>query len=139
MKKITVESIVKADVQKVWAFWTGVDYIKLWCHAGSDWGVGEVQNDLKTGGKFLTSMHALDNSASFNFTGTYLEIDKNKKIKYLMDGADKRECEIIFEITSEGYTKITETFDAENQNSVELQKNGWEAILNNFKKLAESN
>ena len=56
-----------------------------------------------------------------------------------MDGEDKRECEIIFEITEEGYTKVTEIFDAENQNSIELQKNGWQAIMDNFKKLVESN
>ena len=96
-----------------------------------------MENDLKIGGRFLTNMHAKDNSQSFDFTGTYLEIKELEYIRYLMDGEDKRICEIFFEKINENETKVTEIFDPENINSRELQISGWQAILNSFKGYVE--
>jgi uncharacterized protein YndB with AHSA1/START domain len=96
---------------------------------------------LKVGGKFVTTMSAKDKSFSFDFAGIYTDIKQNEKISYVLsnDINDKqaRKCEIIFKDIGNGKVKIIETFDPENQNSIEMQKNGWQSILNNFKKAVE--
>lgn len=141
MEKIKVEVIVKNNIKEAWNKWVSPKNIKEWCHASDDWSVGEVLNDISVGGRFLTNMHAIDNSASFNFEGTYKEIDEYKKIVYIMDKSENeeyvRECEILFEEINEKETKVTEIFDSESVNSIEMQKAGWQSILDNFKKHCE--
>ncbi len=142
MNKIKVEVIVNADIAKVWKFWNEPEYIKTWAFASDDWEAPYSENDLKTGGKFKTQMSAKDGSASFDFIGTYTEVEKHKKIAYVMsdniDDNTARRCEVIFEDLNNGQVKITEIFDPENENSEELQRNGWQSILNNFKKSVEA-
>jgi uncharacterized protein YndB with AHSA1/START domain len=134
-KIITVETTVNAPVDKVWNYWSTPEHITQWCHASDDWHAPQAENDLRTGGKFLTTMAAKDDSMSFDFGGEYTEVIPNKYISYTM--GDGRKAEISF--TSDGNgTHIRESFEMENQNSEELQRGGWQAILDNFKKHTES-
>lgn len=134
--KITVESIIKAPVEKVWKLWNAPEDIKKWCNASPDWHAPKAENDLRKGGKFATRMEAKDGSFGFDFGGTYDEVINNEVIAYTMD--DSRTVKITF--TKNGNeTKVVETFEAENQNPIEMQKGGWQAILDNFKKYAENN
>lgn len=133
---IKVETLINAPVEKVWTFWTQPQHLTQWTFASSDWHVPYAENDLKVDGKFKTTMAAKDGSAQFDFEGIYSEITEYKRIGYSL--ADGRQVEITFEET-DGQTKVTEIFDPENQNPVEMQKEGWQSILNNFKTYTEEN
>lgn len=132
---ITVEAEVNAPVEKVWKCWSGPEHIVNWCHASDDWHAPFAENDLRTGGNFKTDMAAKDGSFSFDFGGIYTEVKEYKIINYTM--GDGRKAEVIFGDNG-GKTKITESFEAENMNSLEMQRFGWQAILDNFKKYTES-
>jgi uncharacterized protein YndB with AHSA1/START domain len=133
---ITVETTVNAPVDKVWTIWNEPKHITQWCSPSPDWHTPKSTNDLRVGGKLVSTMAARDGSMSFEFQGTYTKIEKNKVIEY--DIADGRKVKIVF--TSEGNkTKVAETFDVEDQNPVEMQRGGWQAILDNFKKYTEVN
>ena len=133
---ITVKVVVNAPIDKVWLYWTAPQHITQWCYASDDWHAPQAENDLRVGGKCKTTMAAKDGSMSFDFEGVYTAVRKNELIEYnIIDG---RKVKIVF--TSDGAeTKVVETFDAENSNPVELQRDGWQAILNNFKKYVEQN
>jgi uncharacterized protein YndB with AHSA1/START domain len=133
---ITVEATVKAPIEKVWSTWSEPKHITKWCQASDDWHAPYADNDLRTGGKFKTTMAAKDGSFSFDFGGIYSNVEKFKVIEYKME--DGREVKITF--SSDGNeTKVTETFDPERENPVEMQRGGWQAILDNFKKYTETN
>jgi uncharacterized protein YndB with AHSA1/START domain len=133
--KITVQATVDCPADKAWELWTRPEHITKWNSASDDWHTPSATNDLRPGGKFASRMEAKDGSMGFEFGGTYKDVKKNALISYEM--GDGRRVQVNF--TSRGSkTEISETFDAETQNSVELQKNGWQAILDNFKKYAES-
>lgn len=133
---ITVETIVNTPIEKVWTFWTAPEHITKWNYASEDWHSPFAENDLRAGGKFLSRMEAKDGSFGFDFSGVYDEVITNKVIAYTL--GDGRKVKIIF--TREGSaTKVIENFDAEMENSFELQQNGWQAILNNFKNYVETN
>jgi len=134
-KSITVETTVKASVEKVWEVWTMPEHIVKWNNASADWHTTRAQNDLRAGGKFLSRMEAKDGSFAFDFEGTYDEVKTNELISYSI--GDGRKAKIIF-IAEDNETKVVETFEAENQNSIEMQRGGWQAILDNFKKYTES-
>jgi uncharacterized protein YndB with AHSA1/START domain len=142
MQKIKIETVVNADIKKVWENWNNSQSITKWAFASYTWECPNAKNDLKVGGKFSTRMSAKDGSEGFDFSGTYTEIVNLNKIKYIMDkdvNEDKnRECEILFIDLGNGTTKIVEEFDPENINSEELQRAGWKAILENFRKFVES-
>ncbi|HMG66353.1 MAG TPA: SRPBCC family protein [Chitinophagaceae bacterium] len=134
--KITVENTVNAPVEKVWEFWNGSKHITQWANASDDWHTTRSENDLRVGGKFLSRMEARDGSFGFDFWGAYDEVKTNQLIAYTL--GDGRKVKIIFTVTGEG-TKIAETFEAEETNPIEMQRGGWQAILDNFKKYTESN
>jgi len=131
---ITVETTVNAPVEKVWEFWNNPDHITKWAFASPDWHTPFSENDLKVGGKFKSTMAAKDGSMSFDFGGTYTTVDQYKKIEYTME--DGRTVSIFFDALSE-QTMLTETFDAEATNPIEMQRGGWQAILDNFKSYTE--
>jgi uncharacterized protein YndB with AHSA1/START domain len=133
--KITVENTVNVPVEKVWHLWTTPAHITKWANASDDWHTSHAENDLKEGGRFLSRMEARDGSYGFDFGGVYDEVKTNKLIAYTL--GDGRKVRIIFS-GSENETQVVETFEAESENPVELQRSGWQAILNNFKKYAES-
>ncbi|PBQ34814.1 polyketide cyclase [Sphingobacteriaceae bacterium] len=133
---ITVATTVNAPIDKVWNYWTEPQHILHWNNASPDWHTPKSENDLREGGKFSSTMAARDGSMSFDFGGTYTKVELHKKIEYTLE--DDRKVKINF--TEEGQsTKIVEDFEAENQNSIELQKSGWQAIIDNFKKYTEEN
>jgi len=134
--KITVEATVNAPVEKVWKIWTSPEHIVKWNTAHPDWHTPRAENDLRVGGKFLSRMEAKDGSFGFDFGGTYDVVDSNKRIAYTM--GDGRTADTIFKIEN-GKTHITTVFDAENENPVQMQKDGWQAIMNNFKSYTETN
>lgn len=135
-QKITVETIVKAPIDKVWEQWNSPEHIKQWCNASDDWHAPNASNDLKVGGKFSTRMEAKDESFGFDFGGVYDAVVPHKKIEYTMD--DDRKVNVTFDEMDKG-VKVTEVFDAEDVNPVEMQQGGWQAILDNFKKHVETN
>lgn len=134
--QITVETPVEAPIEKVWKLWIAPEHITKWSTASDDWHTTRSENDLRKGGKFLSRMEAKDGSFGFDFTGVYDEVKPNEVIAYTMD--DGRKAKITF-INKGKETKVVETFEAETENSIELQQGGWQAILNNFKKYVESN
>jgi uncharacterized protein YndB with AHSA1/START domain len=135
MEKITVKSEINAPIKKVWEYYTKPVYIKKWNNASSDWHTPKAKNDLKVGGKFFYRMEAKDNLAGFDFTGIYTAVKKNELIEYKMN--DGRKVKVTFENKDKSTNVITE-FDSEEENSIELQRKGWQAILDNFKKYCES-
>lgn len=143
MQKIKIDTVINADLKKVWKHWNEVESIKGWAFASDTWECPYAENDLKVGGRFLTRMSAKDGSSSFDFTGTYTDVEEFRKVKYIMDKADgenkHRECEIIFTDLGNGTTKIEEEFYPEEINSEEKQREGWLAILENFKRFVMNN
>lgn len=133
-EKITVQTTVEAPVEKVWNSWTTPEHITKWNNASDDWHTPKASNDLRVGGKFSATMAARDGSASFDFEGVYSSVKNNQLIEYAM--ADGRTVKVQFEGTG-AKTRITETFDAESENPIEMQRGGWQAILDNFKKYTE--
>lgn len=133
---ITVEVKVNAPLEKVWDYWTNPQHIVQWCYASEDWHAPHASNDLRVGGKFNSRMEAKDGSMGFDFEGEYTKVEQHLEIEYEL--ADARRVNIRFD--SDGKeTTVTETFDPENENTLELQRAGWQAILDNFKRYTESN
>jgi len=133
---VTIEATIQAPVQKVWEFWSKPEHITKWNHASDDWHSPFAENDLRPGGKFSARMEAKDGSFGFDFGGVYDEVKENKYIEYTL--GDGRKVQVNFEEKGNS-TEVVEQFEAENQNPVEMQQQGWQAILNNFKKYTESN
>jgi uncharacterized protein YndB with AHSA1/START domain len=133
---ITVKTVVNAPIKKVWEFWTQPKHITKWNHASDDWHCPKAENNLKTGGKFNYTMASKEGVMSFDFEGTYSNVKEFSSIEYNILGG--RKVIINFEETNNG-VEITESFEPEDVNSRELQKNGWQAILDNFKKHTEKN
>lgn len=132
---ITVETVVHSPVEKVWEYWTDPEHIKQWNNASDDWHTPYAENDLRVGGKFVSRMEAKDGSFGFDFGGVYDEVSTNESIAYTL--GDGRKVKIAF-LRQENDTRIIESFDAEETHTVEMQQAGWQAILDNFKKYAES-
>ena len=129
-----VKATVNAPLEKVWKLWTDPTHITKWNNASDDWHTPKAENDLRTGGKFISRMEAKDGSMGFDFVGVYSLVDPLKRIAYTME--DGRKADITF-WENDGVTTISESFEAEDMNSIEMQEAGWQAILNNFKKYAE--
>jgi uncharacterized protein YndB with AHSA1/START domain len=127
--KITVETVVNANLDQVWNAWNNPADIKQWNTAQDDWHTTRSTVDLREGGTFLSRMEARDGSAAFDFEGTYTRIVPEKKIEYRM--TDGREVTVEFVPRADGVV-VKETFDPETENPPELQRQGWQAILDNF-------
>ena len=134
-EKITVQAMVNAPVEKVWKAWTTPEDITKWNQASEDWHSPRAENDLRKGGKFSVRMESRDGKHGFDFGGEYDEVKPNEYIEYTME--DGRKVYVTFRGTG-SETLVEETFDAESQNSIELQRNGWQAILDSFKNYVES-
>jgi uncharacterized protein YndB with AHSA1/START domain len=135
-KTITVQAVVNTPIDKVWKLYTEPEHIVQWNNASNDWHTSRAENDLKVGGKFLYRMEAKDGSSGFNFDGTYEQVKTNELIVYSL--TDGRKVEVIFTKDNDTRTKMATAFEAENTNSIEMQRDGWQAILNNFKKYVET-
>lgn len=133
--KVTVSCEINADLQKVWDCFNGPEHIVNWNAASDDWHTLSAEVNLVEGGSFKSRMEAKDGSFGFDFIGLYQKITPNSFIKYSLE--DGREVTITFSFAN-GITELVETFDIENENSGEMQRQGWQAILNNFKKYVEN-
>ena len=133
---ITVQATINAPIKKVWQYWTTPEHITQWYNASDDWHAPRAENDVQVGGKFMTRMEAKDGSFGFDFNGIYDEVITNELISYTIEGG--RKVSIVFDGNG-NETTVTETFETENENPVEMQRGGWQAILDNFKKYVETN
>lgn len=133
---ITIEATINAPIEKVWEYWTKPEHITKWAFASDDWHAPSADNDVRAGGKFKTRMESKDGTQGFDFGGTYTTVEEHRTIEYTMDDGRK----VSAKFSSEGdSTKVVQSFDPENENSEEVQREGWQAILNNFKKYVENN
>ena len=132
---LTVNTLIKASVKKVWDCWTNPKHIVRWNNASNDWHTPKAEVDLRVGGRFLSRMEAKDGSMGFDFSGEYTRVDPLKHLEYTMD--DDRTVQISF-VSKGNETTVSESFEAENTNSLELQQLGWQSILENFKKYVEN-
>lgn len=133
---ITVSIEVSVSPSVAWKAWTNPDDITKWAFASDDWEAPSATNDVRVGGRFSTLMAAKDKSAQFEFGGVYTAVEPDSKLEYSMDGPDARKVRVHFQALGGG-TKITEEFEPEHENSRAMQTQGWQAILQNFKKLVE--
>jgi uncharacterized protein YndB with AHSA1/START domain len=133
--KITVETVVKAKLNKVWDVWNNPGDIEQWNAAQDDWRTTASTVDLREGGRFLSRMEAKDGSEGFDIEGTYTRVVPHKTIEYRM--SDGREVKVEF-AERPGSVLVKETFDAETENTPELQRTGWQAILDNFRRHVET-
>ena len=133
-KIVTVQTRVDAPVELVWKLWTSPEDIINWNYASDDWHTPRAENDLRPGGKFNYYMEAKDKSQGFELVGTFDKVIPKERIELTL--GDGRKVITTFSMAS-GKTKIIETFEPEKENTVEMQHDGWQAILNNFKKYAE--
>lgn len=131
---ITVQCTVNASLEQAWDYFTLPEHITQWNFASDDWHTPKAENDLRVGGKYFARMEAKDGSFGFDLIGIYDEIVNQKLLAYHLE--DGRKVRVEF-MSNESSTEITETFDAETENSEELQRGGWQAILDNFKRYAE--
>ena len=127
---IVVNASIDAPINKVWQYWNEPDHITKWCFANEEWHAPKAENDLRVKGNFSTRMEAKDGSFGFDFGGEYLDIVDHSMIYYIM--SDGRKVKIDFS-ELEGKVQVKESFTPEEQNPYEMQKMGWQAILNNFK------
>lgn len=134
--KITIQSVVSADRRKVWDYYTKPEHITRWNFADPSWHCPTASNDMRVGGKYLARMEAKDGSFGFDFEAIYNEVTDGEKFTYTM--TDNRVVEAIFKELGDN-TELSIIFDAESENPVDMQQQGWQSILDNFKKYVEQN
>ncbi len=134
--QILVSVLVHADKQKVWDYYTFSQHITQWNYAIDTWHCPSASNDLREGGKYTARMEAKDGSFGFDVEGVYTEIIFGERFAYLMP--DKRMVQVTFYARENNQTEVSIIFDAENENPIDMQKQGWQAILNNFKNYTET-
>lgn len=144
---VVVEVTVTAPIEKVWKYWTASEHITHWNFASDDWHCPSATNDLRVGGKFSYRMETKNNDVGFSaqggpasgwdFSGTYTEVVPDERIAYVLAGEDARKVDVTFTDVGHGIL-VTETFEAETENPLEMQRAGWQAILDNFKKYVEN-
>lgn len=133
-EKITIRATVSGNKQKVWDYYTKPEHITQWNFADPSWHCPTATNDMTVGGRYIARMEAKDGSFGFDFEAVYTEINSGEHFTYEFGG---RFATVGFEETN-GQTEVTVTFDPETENSIELQRNGWQSILDNFKKYTET-
>lgn len=133
---ITVRASVNGSVETVWKHWTTPESITGWNFASDDWHCPRASNDLRKDGRFNYRMEARDGSEGFDFEGVYDKIISNQQIDYTL--GDGRKVKITFMLNGKK-TEVIETFEAESINSIDLQRTGWQNIMDNFRKFAETN
>lgn len=131
---IEIQTTVNTSAAILWDYWTKAEHIVNWNFASDDWCCPRATNELKEKGKFNYRMESKDKKMGFDFEGVYTQIITHKLISYKLE--DDRKVNISFE-ENNGQTTLTEGFDAEDENSAEMQRQGWQAILNNFKSYVE--
>lgn len=134
-QKIKINAVIAADVTKVWDYYTLPEHITQWNFASDTWHCPSASNDLRVGGKYSVRMEAKDGSFGFDLEVTYDKIELHKHLSYTMINGRHVSIDMI---SNEHSTEINLEFDAEELNPIEMQRDGWQAILNNFKAYTES-
>lgn len=134
MEKIQIEVLINKDIKEVWDKLTLPQHMTQWTFASDDWHCPSASNDLRVGGTMSSRMEAKDGSFGFDFAGVYTEVAPLKSYAYVL--GDKREVSVELSETVDG-VKVVEIFDPESENPAEMQRAGWQAILDNFKKYCE--
>ncbi len=135
MKTVTVEATVHQNLQKVWEYWTSPEHIIQWNFASAEWHCPAAEHNLTIGGKLKYHMAARDGSMAFDYTGTFTDIIFQQLLEHRLD--DGRKVTVRF--TSQGSaTRVVESFEVEDEHNIEMQRQGWQAILDNFKSYVES-
>ena len=132
---ITVTATINANAKKVWDYYTNPEHIVKWNFADPSWHCPKATNDMKVGGKYFARMEAKDGSFGFDFEAIYEEIKTGESFSYSFGD---RKATVEFK-NLENQTEIMIVFDPENENPIEMQKGGWQAILNSFKNYTETN
>lgn len=133
--QLVVQTTIAADKQKVWNYYTQPEHITQWNFAQPSWHCPHATNDLRVGGRYLARMEARDGSFGFDFDAIYTEIIPGEAFTYAFGG---RLATVTFEASGD-HTNVTLTFDPETENDKEMQRQGWQAILDNFKQYTERN
>lgn len=136
-EKVTVTAVINATPQKVWDYYTDPSHIIHWNFADPSWHCPSAVNDMRVGGTYNARMEAKDGSFGFDFEAVYTEIDPGKSFTYSFGG--RLATVQIAPTGDDGQTKITVMFDPEQEHSIDMQRQGWQAILNNFKLYTENN
>jgi uncharacterized protein YndB with AHSA1/START domain len=134
LQPITIQADVCAPLQKVWDYYTLPEHITQWNFADPSWHCPWATNDLHVGGRYVARMQAKDGSFGFDFEATYTEMHPPHHLSYAFGG---RNATVVFK-ESDGKTQVTVTFDPETQHPIDMQRDGWQAILNNFKTYTEN-
>ena len=134
MTTVTVQSRIDKNVENVWTLWTSPEHITQWNFASPEWHCPKAEHELSVGGTLCYHMAAKDGRMAFDYTGTFTRIEPNKLLEHALD--DGRKVSVQFEDLGQ-HTQITETFEVEDENSIDMQRQGWQAILDNFKRYAE--
>jgi uncharacterized protein YndB with AHSA1/START domain len=140
---ITIQNTIQAPITKAWEYYTSPEHIVHWNFASDDWCCPSAKGDIRTGGRFSSRMEAKDGSIGFNFGGLYTQVVPNQLLEYVMvdvgsePDENSRHAKVRFESISPQETLITVEFEPENENPIEMQKGGWQSILNNFKLYTE--
>ena len=134
-EKITIPTLVAAPIERAWMVYTKPEYVTQWNHASEDWHCPRAENDLRVGGKFNYRMEAKDGSVGFDFEGTYTDVALYERIAYVM--SDGRKVETLFR-EENGMTRVMVAFDPENENPIEMQRSGWQSILDGYTKYAKA-
>jgi uncharacterized protein YndB with AHSA1/START domain len=135
-RKITVQAVILVAKSKAWDYYTSPEHIVNWNFASDDWHCPRASNDLVVGGTFFARMEAKFGEIGFDFGGTYTEVNLQEGFTYKL--ADEREVKVTFTEIGE-HSQVQVIFDAETENSIALQKQGWQTILNQYKKYTEAN
>jgi uncharacterized protein YndB with AHSA1/START domain len=133
---ITIETTVDSSLEKVWDYWTAPEHIVNWNAASPDWHTPRAANDLRVGGELFCRMEAKDGSFGFDLKGTYTSVEPLKQLDYMFE--DDRKISVVFSAI-DGKTHVVQRFEAEDQNPIEMQQAGWQAIMDNFKNYSETN
>lgn len=136
MKIVTIETTIDKPTDEVWKVWTTPEHIVNWNFATPEWHCPSAEQKLKVGGNLKYHMAAKDGSMAFDYKGTFTSIIPNELLEYTLD--DERKVSVSF--SEENVScKIVQSFEVEDENSIDMQRQGWQAILNNFKNYVESN
>lgn len=132
--KIIVQAAIAANLQTVWKLYTSPEHITQWNFADPSWHCPSASNDMRIGGRYIARMEAKDGSFGFDFDAIYTAIAPHVSFTYTFGG---REATVTFS-EEQQQTIVTISFDPETENPIEMQRDGWQAILDNFKRYTES-
>ena len=133
--RISVEVVVRASLEDAWKAFVDPGAVTRWNFASDTWACPRARSDFRKGGSFDYRMEARDGTAGFDFQGEYLRIVERRSVEYRL--GDGREVLVEFEDLG-GTTRVAECFEPESVNSPELQRQGWQAILDNYRRHVES-